>query len=84
MRKNRTPGSVRGPLGNWRSYRDDRITVLSNSSKYDLTVPPQNTPSLLRSPCRNRGLATSLLSSLPELIVQSLVLRRKGKTRAFA
>ena len=23
MRKNCTPGSVRGPLGNWRSYRDD-------------------------------------------------------------
>ena len=23
VRENRTPGSVRGPLGNWRSYRDD-------------------------------------------------------------
>jgi len=23
VRANRTPGSVRGPLGNWRSYRDD-------------------------------------------------------------
>jgi hypothetical protein len=22
VRDNRTPGSVRGPLGNWRSYRD--------------------------------------------------------------
>ena len=25
MRKNCTPGSVRGPLGNWRSYRDEFI-----------------------------------------------------------
>ena len=23
VRENRTPGSVRGPWGNWRSYRDD-------------------------------------------------------------
>jgi len=25
VRENRTPGSVRGPLGNWRSYRDGRF-----------------------------------------------------------
>ncbi len=25
MRENRTPGSVRGQLGNWLSYRDDQL-----------------------------------------------------------
>jgi len=25
VRENRTPGSVRGPSGNWRSYRDARV-----------------------------------------------------------
>jgi hypothetical protein len=28
VRKNRTPGSVRGALGNWRPYRDDVEGIL--------------------------------------------------------
>jgi hypothetical protein len=28
VRKNRTPGSVRGASGNWRPYRDGMLVVL--------------------------------------------------------
>jgi hypothetical protein len=41
-------------------------------------------PLFTRNPCRNWSLATYLLCPLRALTAQSLVLRGKGKTRAFA
>jgi len=35
VRENRTPGSVRGLLGNWQSYRDGRVRLLSNMRTFD-------------------------------------------------
>jgi len=33
VRENRTPGSVRGPSGNWRSYRDGSTALIVNMSE---------------------------------------------------
>jgi len=33
VRENRTPGSVRGQLGNWLSYRDDCFVQLENKNE---------------------------------------------------
>ena len=38
VRENRTPGSVRGRLGNWPSYRDARLTLTHTS------LPPLHSP----------------------------------------
>ncbi len=50
-----------------------------------MAVPPlHNTPFLLRNRCGNHSAATYPLSPLQTPTAQSLVLRRKDKTRAFA
>jgi uncharacterized protein (DUF433 family) len=52
VRKNCTPGSVRGPLGNWRSYRDDTQPVpklcTARSPWYESSLGGENMIGLTR------------------------------------
>jgi len=40
VRENRTPGSVRGPLGNWRSYRDAREPIIYGVAPFEYVLLP--------------------------------------------